>query len=153
LSIIGLFYLNIEILSLINNTYSDKVVHHILNKVYVCIIYYKYTPRKIIVVLKNRFKKILFWRFTLHSIYSVVKYFNWINMADLTFFRNKKQFSWNDYVTSQYFSYIGEVSFMVGERLRELPSTKTGSYPHEFLCRTDCSACADYQPWGNDNLK
>jgi hypothetical protein len=21
-----------------------------------------------------------------------------------------------------------------------------GSYPHEFLCRTDCSACADYQP-------
>jgi hypothetical protein len=38
----GLFYLNIEILSLINNTYSDKVVHHILNKVYVCIIYYKY---------------------------------------------------------------------------------------------------------------
>ena len=51
----------------------------------------------------------------MHSIYSVVKYFNWINMADLTFFRNKKQFSWNDYVTSQYFSYIGEVSFMVGE--------------------------------------
>jgi hypothetical protein len=25
-------------------------------------------------------------------------------------------------------------------------STKTGSYPHEFLCRTNCSACADYQP-------
>ena len=24
--------------------------------------------------------------------------------------------------------------------------TKTGSYPHEFLCRTNCSACADYQP-------
>ena len=31
-------------------------------------------------------------------------------------------------------------------RLRELSSTKTGSYPHEFLCRTNCSACADYQP-------
>jgi hypothetical protein len=28
-----------------------------------------------------------------------------------------------------------------------LSSTKTGSYPHEFLCRTNCSACADYQPW------
>ena len=24
--------------------------------------------------------------------------------------------------------------------------TKTGSYPHEFLCRTVCSACVDYQP-------
>jgi hypothetical protein len=23
----------------------------------------------------------------------------------------------------------------------------TGSYPREFLCRTNCSACADYQPW------
>ena len=32
------------------------------------------------------------------------------------------------------------------KRLRELSSTKTGSYPHEFLCRTNCSACADYQP-------
>jgi hypothetical protein len=21
-----------------------------------------------------------------------------------------------------------------------------GSYPHKFLCRTNCSACADYQP-------
>ena len=30
--------------------------------------------------------------------------------------------------------------------LRELSSTKTGSYPHEFLCRSNCSACADYQP-------
>jgi hypothetical protein len=30
---------------------------------------------------------------------------------------------------------------------RELSSTKTGSYPEEFLCRTNCSACADYQPW------
>ena len=35
----------------------------------------------------------------------------------------------------------------LAKRLRELSSTKTGSYPHEFLCRTDCSACADYQPW------
>ena len=34
----------------------------------------------------------------------------------------------------------------LAKRLRELSSTKTGSYPHEFLCRTDCSACADYQP-------
>jgi hypothetical protein len=33
--------------------------------------------------------------------------------------------------------------------LRELSSTKTGSYPHEFLCRTNCSACADYQPCYN----
>jgi hypothetical protein len=35
----------------------------------------------------------------------------------------------------------------LAKRLRELSSTKTGSYPHEFLCRTNCSACADYQPW------
>jgi hypothetical protein len=35
----------------------------------------------------------------------------------------------------------------LAKRLRELSSTKIGSYPHEFLCRTDCSACADYQPW------
>ena len=34
----------------------------------------------------------------------------------------------------------------LAKRLRELSSTKTGSYPHEFLCRTNCSACADYQP-------
>ena len=34
----------------------------------------------------------------------------------------------------------------LAKRLCELSSTKTGSYPHEFLCRTDCSACADYQP-------
>ena len=34
----------------------------------------------------------------------------------------------------------------LAKRLRELSSTKTGSYPQEFLCRTDCSACADYQP-------
>jgi hypothetical protein len=33
----------------------------------------------------------------------------------------------------------------LAKRLRELSSTKTGSYPHEFLCRTNCSACADYQ--------
>ena len=33
------------------------------------------------------------------------------------------------------------------EASSELSSTKTGSYPHEFLCRTNCSACADYQPW------
>jgi hypothetical protein len=44
----------------------------------------------------------------------------------------------------------------LAKRLRELSSTKTGSYPHEFLCRTDCSACADYQPcldetWVNQN--
>ena len=32
----------------------------------------------------------------------------------------------------------------LAKRLRELSSTKTGSYPHEFLCRTDCSAYADY---------
>ena len=25
------------------------------------------------------------------------------------------------------------------------PPPKTGSYPHEFLCRINCSACADYQ--------
>ena len=24
---------------------------------------------------------------------------------------------------------------------------QNGSYTNEFLCRTDCSACADYQPW------
>ena len=35
----------------------------------------------------------------------------------------------------------------LAKHLRELSSTKTGSYPHKFLCRTDCSACADYQPW------
>ena len=34
----------------------------------------------------------------------------------------------------------------LAKRLRELSSTKTGSYPHEFLSRTNCSACADYQP-------
>ena len=34
----------------------------------------------------------------------------------------------------------------LSKRLRLLSSTKTGSYFHEFLCRTDCSACADYQP-------
>ena len=34
----------------------------------------------------------------------------------------------------------------LAKRLRELSSTKTGSYPHEFLCRTNCSACGDYQP-------
>ena len=34
----------------------------------------------------------------------------------------------------------------LAKRLREISSTKTGSYPHEFLCRTNCSACADYQP-------
>ena len=34
----------------------------------------------------------------------------------------------------------------LAKRLRELSSTKTGSYSHEFLCRTNCSACADYQP-------
>ena len=34
----------------------------------------------------------------------------------------------------------------LAKRLRELSSTKTGSYPHEFLCRTNCFACADYQP-------
>ena len=34
----------------------------------------------------------------------------------------------------------------LAKRLRELFSTNTGSYPHEFLCRTNCSACADYQP-------
>jgi hypothetical protein len=34
----------------------------------------------------------------------------------------------------------------LAKRLRELSSTKTGSYPHEFLCRTNCSACAYYQP-------
>jgi hypothetical protein len=34
----------------------------------------------------------------------------------------------------------------LAKRLRELSSIKTGSYPHEFLCRTNCSACADYQP-------
>ena len=34
----------------------------------------------------------------------------------------------------------------LAKRLREISSTKTGSYPHEFLCTTDCSACADYQP-------
>jgi hypothetical protein len=38
----------------------------------------------------------------------------------------------------------------LAKRLRELSSTKIGSYPHEFLCRTDCSACADYQPWINN---
>ena len=38
----------------------------------------------------------------------------------------------------------------LAKRLRELSSTKTGSYPHEFLCRTNCSACADYQPWYRD---
>ena len=37
----------------------------------------------------------------------------------------------------------------LAKRLRELFSTKTGSYPHEFLCRTNCSACADYQLWLN----
>jgi hypothetical protein len=35
----------------------------------------------------------------------------------------------------------------LAKRLRELSSTKTGSYPHEFVCKTNCSACADYQPW------
>jgi hypothetical protein len=34
----------------------------------------------------------------------------------------------------------------LAKRLRERSYTKTGSYPHEFLCRTICSACADYQP-------
>ena len=33
----------------------------------------------------------------------------------------------------------------------ELSSTKTGSYPHEFLCRTNWSACADYQPCHGDS--
>jgi hypothetical protein len=28
---------------------------------------------------------------------------------------------------------------------------KSGSYPHEFLCRTNCSACADYQPCISNN--
>ena len=32
------------------------------------------------------------------------------------------------------------------KRPRELSPTKTGSYPHEFHCRTNCSAFADYQP-------
>ena len=45
----------------------------------------------------------------------------------------------------------------LAKRLLELSSTKTGSYPHEFLCKTNCSACADYQPctvreWNNLNL-
>ena len=41
----------------------------------------------------------------------------------------------------------------LAKRLRELFSTKTGSYPHEFLCRTNCSACADYQPWTQKTKK
>jgi hypothetical protein len=34
-----------------------------------------------------------------------------------------------------------------GEFTKTLRKVKTGSFPHEFLCRTNCSACADYQPW------
>jgi hypothetical protein len=41
----------------------------------------------------------------------------------------------------------------LAKRLCEFSSTKTGSYPHEFLCRTDCSACVDYQPWYDDSDK
>jgi hypothetical protein len=41
----------------------------------------------------------------------------------------------------------------LAKRLRELSSTKTGSYPQEFLCRTNCSACADYQPWESSHEK
>jgi len=40
----------------------------------------------------------------------------------------------------------------LAKRHRELSSTKTGSYPHEFLCRTNCSACGDYQPWEVSNV-
>jgi hypothetical protein len=47
-------------------------------------------------------------------------------------FTNERSIRWQNLISTWY--------------LRELSSTKTGSYPHEFLCRTDCSACADYQP-------
>jgi hypothetical protein len=48
---------------------------------------------------------------------------------------------------TSYFPLMFLTCTYLAKRLRELSSTKTGSYPHEFLCRTDCSACADYQPW------
>jgi hypothetical protein len=47
---------------------------------------------------------------------------------------------WHSYISKLFLTKMQE-------RLRELSSTKTGSYPHVFLCRTNCSACADYQPW------
>jgi dihydroorotase len=48
--------------------------------------------------------------------------------------------------TTEKLKEIKAAKGKVAKRLCELYSTKTGSYPHEFLCRTNCSACADYQP-------
>jgi hypothetical protein len=48
------------------------------------------------------------------------------------------------YSSSRKFQFL--TGTYLAKRLRELSSIKTGSYSHEFLCRTDCSACADYQP-------
>jgi hypothetical protein len=49
-------------------------------------------------------------------------------------------------VIGDKFRFVRSTCTYLSKRFRLLSSTKTGSYPHEFLCRTDCSACADYQP-------
>jgi hypothetical protein len=60
---------------------------------------------------------------------------------------------WHAYISKLFLTKM-QVKFSIffyhgnlNVRLRELSSTETGSYPHEFLCRTNCSACANYQPW------
>jgi hypothetical protein len=89
-----------------------------------------------------------YWKFNLHlcqeqlrnvrvSQFSIVPRKTWRKL-------------WHSYISKLFLTKM-QVKFSIffhrGSLNRELSSTKTGSYPHKFLCRTNCSACADYQPW------
>ena len=108
------------------------------------------------IIKKNRYEfssAFIFMSKSTHDFWLCVMFFvGRLFLRELHFIYKNKLYMFlivKAFATSLILQYSSskKENFNFWHELRELSSTKTRSDPHEFLCRSNCSACADYQPW------